>query len=279
MAILPGLSSIGDALFGSSPEVNTQTLPTMSPEQLKALNDLIAMLTGGENPLTQGYGGQLTAEQNAAQRASLTALEQAALKAASGEGYTKQAATSLQDILKERPEDLTQYYQQAIAAPMEAEFTGSILPELTRRFAGQSGFSSDRIAAEGKAAEGLTREMNRALSEAVLSGQRDLKGRQLSAAGALAGIPGMELQNILGIQAGGAAAREQEQIPLTAQYAEFQRRLAGQQMSIEDILRALGLQTKENIVSVTPGSSGILPSFLGGVGQGAGQALGKGMIG
>jgi hypothetical protein len=145
------------------------------------------------------------------------------------------------------------------------EFKANVLPEITRRFSGQSGFGSDRAAAESNASGALARELARAYES--------YQGTRMQAALGLAGMDTSNIQDILGVQQGSAAARLQDQLPLNAQYSEFQRQQQARQMSIENLLKALGVQGVENIATVTPGTAGGIQSFLGGFGSGLGQYL------
>lgn len=246
---MPGSRPEREFLSGTPASTETFQFDLLTPQQQQALTDMLTQLQGNT---VAPYQGQLTADQNAAQNLSLTALEQAAMRLVSPEAGSERtsAATTLQDIMGRSAE--------GVFNPLTEEFKSQVIPELTRRFGGQSGFSSDRVAAETGAAGVLAREMAKAYE--------NYQGTRLQAALGLAGLDTQNIQNILGVQQGAAAAREQEQAPLTAQYQEFLRQQEQRQASIDNILKALGIQTQENVVAVTPGTSGFLGGAVGGLG-------------
>jgi hypothetical protein len=83
-----------EAGWGTAPEAKITAQPTLTPEQQSALKDLIAQIKSPTNTAGQPYGGALTAEQNAAQRMSLSALEQAAMNLAAPKADSGRAKAS-----------------------------------------------------------------------------------------------------------------------------------------------------------------------------------------
>ena len=71
------------------------------------------------------------------------------------------------------------------------------------------------------------------------------------------------------ILAGGDSLQATAQRPLDASYKEFLRQQQGGQFNIDALLKALDLKSKENVVSVLPGSAGFLQGAAGGAGAAA----------
>ena len=133
---------------------------------------------------------------------------------------------------------------------MIEEFNEILLPNIGKRFAGQF-FGGERQEAERRGFEDLLGTLARERSRVSLEGRRQDDQSTISAAGAATD----QSQGLLALlstlfTAGGVEGGQQNE-------------------RIQQILQALGLSTKENVVTVDPGSSGLLSSFLGGGGGGA----------
>lgn len=275
------ISGLGNMLTGTSPQANVGQYGLLSPEQQKALDQLLAQLTGGASPLTQQYGGQLTAPQNLAQMASLTALEnasQAMVPGAPG-SPTDTSASALKDVIQAGPQDLTDYFQKSIAAPLMQQFTQQVMPATEGRFAGQGVYGSDFMKQQGIDVGNLGTAMSSALSDAVTKSLQAQQANKIQAALGLSNVGATGINDILGIQAGAGTAQQFAQSPLTAAYQQFLQGQQGQQANINAILNALGIKTKETIATVTPGTSGLMGGIGQGLGTGLGIGIGKGLMG
>ena len=263
--------SLGELAFGSKGSSETTPTNLMTPEQLAKLKELLAQLQVGGSA-GSAYGGQLTADPNAVQGASLAALEQSAMNAVTPGSEGDVSTKTLTEIMNAGPADI----QASVVDPTMQNFIQEILPAISGRFSGMSGFGSDKMLQEGIAAgnvaTGIASERAKALDT--------MQGRKIAAASALPTAQGGWLQNILNMQAGGGVAQATAQAPLTNTYNEFlrQQQLKQQlkQQDIDNILAALGLKSKENITTVTPGTTGLVQGFAQGVGSGLGKKLGGG---
>lgn len=105
----------------------------------------------------------------------------------------------------------------------------------------------------------------RELTAAQVSSQQQLEAA-LGAEGLDLDRAGLQLQTIAqNIQAQGLPREVQNQ-EIAAQYADFLRQEGLQDLRINQLLAAIGLPTLENIATVTPGTTGLVQSFLGGIG-------------
>lgn len=250
--------------FTGSP-AQMQTFGNLSPEQQAALSQVLQQLTSGQN--TQAYGGQLTAPVNPLQQASLSAMEQAAMSAASPTSGTATSTQALTDIINAKPQDLTSYFKTAFVDPATMAFENQVMPALEGQFKGMAGYGSDFAKAAGTAASTVGTNIASQEAQAVQEALTRQQANKLSAATALPGVATADIQNLLSLQAGGGVAQATAQAPLSAAYSEFQRQQQAKQMNIQDILAALGIQTKSPVV--VPGQAGFLQGAAAGVGQAA----------
>jgi hypothetical protein len=271
-----------DSLFGSSAKTTTQTLPTLTPEQQAGLKQLLDKLTGAVGSSSGGatsYSGSFAAPLSTLQQTSLTGLQNYAtsLVDPSAQGLNRTAQDTLQKTMTDTPASTEKYFDTNVRDPALRDFTENILPAITKRFGGSGAFGSDRMNMEARTTRdfGTGLEANRAkVSFDQLNAQKD---RSLKAA-SLAPAAGMApIQQLLASLSGGAVDQQTRQLQLTGQYSEFQRQQQQQQQFIDDLLKSLGIKGQENIVTVQPGSAGILGGMAGGLGQGLGQtAFGSG---
>lgn len=262
----------GDFMFGKDSSANTSQYGTLTPEQQAALKKLLEGLGSGAGG--EAYGGPLVADQNKVQGASLSAMEQYAMNSVGeGSAYGK-SSKAYEDIMNQKPQDLTDYFQKSIVDPAMQNFSQNIMPELTRRFKGNAGYGSDRIMQEGIAAGNTATGVASAMSEASRQALSEQQRNKLAAAQGLTGTRSAQLTDLLGIQQGGANARAQDQLSVTANYQEFQRQQAEKNQRIQQLLAALGIKGVENVTTVTPGQPGFLQGISSGIGSGLGQAAG-----
>jgi hypothetical protein len=237
---------IGDFLFGSSGDVEHEQLPTMSPEQLKLMNEFLLPLLQGDE-LTQNFAGPAGA--------SLTALEQWAQNVFGG-GVTEggQAAQGrLTDIMNQGPQDIDNFFTETVQNPLLERFQEDILPGISRKFAPSGFYSSQRLQADQRAQEELIDSLTRSRADIGFRARESDLNRS-------AGIGSTLLQNELGTRG-----------------QLFNLGQAGQQSQENRatlMLQALGLRPFENVTTVTPGSTGLLQEMIGGAAQGLGTGFG-----
>lgn len=255
---------IGGAMLGGGDTPSSASnMPSQTPEQQAALQQLLQLLTGRSNATTP-YGGQLSAGMTGGQNASLAALEQQSMNAAEGFGN---ARATLDSAMNDTGTNTSEYFRTAVEDPAIKSFQERILPSITGRFAGNAAFGSDRIAAEGKAAGDLTSSLAGARSKMAFDSQEAAKTRRLTAAGMVPGVNKTFSDMLTQLFTAQSVPQSIQQTALDKQYQEFQRQQAGGQTNINQILAALGLQPLNTVV--TPGQ----PGFLTGMAPGFGQAL------
>ena len=262
-----GGQSPGELIFGSKGEAKTTEAGLLSPEQQAKLKELLAQLQVGGSS-SPAYSGQLTADPNAVQGASLAALEQSAMNAVTPGGTGDVSSKALTEVMNAGPKDI----QASVVDPTMQDFIQKILPAISGRFSGMSGFGSDKMLQEGIAAGNVATTVSAARADALDAQQN----RKMQAAGLLPQVQGGWLQNILNMQTGGGVAQATAQAPLTNTYQEFLRQQQAKQQNLDNILAALGLKSKENITTVTPGTTGLVQGVAGGIGQGIGKSLSGG---
>ena len=244
---------------GDSPSSNTSSAPTMTPEQIAKLNELLASLQVGGSA-GDAYNKPLVADQNTLQGASLSALEQLALNAVNPNGQNDVASNALKDIINAGPTDVN----ASVVDPTMQDFIQRVLPAISGRFSGMSGFGSDKMLQEGIASGNVATAIAKARADALQQQQAN----KMQAASLLPSTQGGAIQNLLALQGAGGVAQATAQQPLTANYEEFKRQQAMKQQNLDNILQALGLKSTENITTVNPGT----PSFLSSAAPGIGQA-------
>ena len=255
------LGQVEQFFTGTKPDMNI--FQNLDPQQQQLLNQLISQIS---KPV-EGYTGALTAPINPLQQSSLAAMEQAAMNAASPTSGTATSTDALKGILNAQPQDLTSYFKQAFVDPAMQTFNQDIMPALEGKFKGLAGYGSDFATAAGRAASDTMTGIGASEADAIQKALQAQTQNKIGAATALSGVTGADTTNLLNLQAGGGVAQATEQAPLLAAYNEFQRKQAAGQANIQDILKALGVQTQTPVV--VPGTAGFLQGAAGGVGAAA----------
>lgn len=253
----------GNQISGSPPSATNQ--PTMTPEQQAALRDLLSNLTGRTNAFSP-FTGQLSAGPTQGQASSLAAMEQQALRMATAGAGADATLTRLQG---ENGTDVSNMFEQSVANPAIKQFNEKILPEITKRYAGASAFSSDRRDTERRAAGDLSDSLASARSKMTFDATEAAKNRQLQAATAQGGLDMSRETAIAGLLdnlfRNNTLLQTQQQGGLDRIYQEFTRMQGGGEQNIKDILTALGLNTTNTVVN--PGQQGLLQGMGPGIGS------------
>lgn len=220
MALLDGI------LGGSKSTSSAETLSRLSPGQEGLLNENLLPFLKGE--------GNLPRERTPFQGMSLQALEDLVQKRASGE--IAPASDILRGIIDQGPQDFEDFFTRTVQDPALERFQEDVLPGISRKFS-SSFYGSERREADQRAQEEFIDSLMKARSGLAFKTEEAQRDRALRAAGLLPQSEGQDIQNIFtGLRA--------EQFP--------------EQQQINNILRTLGLQTQENVVTVDPGEGGIL---------------------
>lgn len=225
--------------LGTKPRTEQFDLSLLTPEQQAVYSSLLQTLQGN-----MGSFGPATTT-------SLQGLEELALAMVGPEGSRATSAGALRDIISSSGKEFDTFYKTNIQDPLVRDFQTEILPGISRKFAGSGFFSSDRARADQLATEDLSRQLVQGKARTQL-GARE---QQLRAAGILPEIDRTTADVLNSIIAGERAPTQQD---------------------IANLMNALGIKAKENIVVALPGQAGGLVNFLGGFGQGIGGIFGGG---
>lgn len=269
------LSSITDTLFGSKPSSSVQTLPTFSPEQQKIFTDILA-------PFLEGLDlDPSLLDTSEAQATSLAGLEERALALATqptssqqvlaqifGEGVSPDFTGATQSGLNRfaDPELFDELFKTGVTDPALREFNETILPGIGRRFSPSGFFGNERIKADERALEDLLQSLTGERARGFLdTGLQAALGLEESRRGdldrSLQQAFGTTEARLRGVAAGGVEGVDIGSLTQIIQSADFQRLNENQKIQI--VLQALGLQSQENIATVTGGTQGLLSGFLG----------------
>lgn len=227
--------SFGDILFGSAPSVSKHTDQILTPQQMQALRGLIPQLQSGV--LGEGYQG-----------ASLAALEQLSQQSLTGAGaIADEKLASIINGKDSTTEAFNKYFDTNVQNPALQNYEEQIKPAISRSYGGSNFFGSERINQDNYASKALIDSLTAArakgaLDEKHLATDESLKGIQ-------------SLSELLKTKTGVLAETGKERA-----------------VRIQQLLQALGLQTKETTYVTTGGSSGLLSGVLDGA---VGAYLGK----
>lgn len=255
------------SIFGSSPKSSVSSMPTLSPEQQALLKSMISQGTEAgsagmfETPLYKAYGGPTVAGPSALESASLSALEEYSKGLLSGGSKPRQDALDAWGAgLQRTGTGAAEYYKTNVENPVMRTLQEQVIPGLTKRFSGNAAFGSDRRLAEQQA---LTR-----VGEDLQRGQADYLQGQNNQLAQLLGLTDMmsqgEMNDITTLLKAGALPRELEQARLSTAQEEYRLQEQSKQDYLKALLQLLGIQTTENVVQQTGGSSGLLGGLASG---------------
>ncbi len=251
---------IGDFLFGSKPKIKTSELSTLTPEQQELLKKLLGQFTteGGAGFQPEGFGGELSAGLGGLEQTSLAALEQSALSSADPNNILNQAGDALKKIFGAGPTDTTDFFNTNIRDPALQSFEETVLPRISRDFGGANFFSSERSEADEGARGDLIESLTRSRADVNVRSRESNLDRILQGIGLAPGLEGEKRSGLLALLEAGGVERGVRQGALDREFGEFSRVQDERSRRIAQILAALGITGKENIVTALPGSQGFI---------------------
>lgn len=281
-------------LFGSSPSVTTtppQTYNTIQPSQLSVLNQLgpylAQVLSSGQFNPPQGpsYGGQLAPGPSADQSSLIAQILSQVQGGGQVAGTGSASLDALNKLYNTTPTDFTNYYQTAVAGPLERNFQQRTLPSITSALARSSGgaYGSDASKNVDFATQDLLTQEGIDLSTLAYNSVNQANQTVLGALGQTPGLTGSVLSNLgSGLSAATLPTSYQSALD-TASYQAFLNQIGQGQGSLSNMLSYIGMP---NIQAggqsvVNPGQTGLIPSLLASLGgnQGFGSAVGKYLFG
>ena len=239
--------------FGSAPSVETGELPTMSPEQIAAIERFTAALESRAG--LEGFGGGDAFSQAIANLGGVLELDP----------NTQRSLEGLFSNFTGRSEqDINQQVQQQVIDPTLQQLHRQVIPQLGRASteSGGSFYGSGRLNQEGRAFENAL---------TTITGQ----GQQIRS-GAFESSQNRQLQALLGA---GGIANQGQGIAIQQQSALGNLGLGAGQLTVQQqqvLAQLLGTQTQSPYAVVDPGSAGLLPSIIGAGGNVAGGAAASG---
>ncbi len=240
-----------DTFFGEDPSVTTRS--RLLPQQSRALNvlgpELRQGLKTGEREAPQLSELELT---------SLGGLEEFARslmgpREGGPSPVAGQAQESLLDLLTAQPTDIEELFKTGVEDPLLRTFEERTLPGIRQQFAGnQAFFGGERIGAEERGREDLTRVLAEARANAVLGEVGATRQAKLQALGLAPDIgiqpareTGADIGNLISLLGAGGVPRQQR----AGELDERSRR-------VNQLLQLLGVQTTDTVVD--PGTEGII---------------------
>jgi len=265
------------SLFGDDPSTTQTTMPNLDPTQQSRLDSLISALTPAINNFATtptAYTNPFSAPLSNLQSMSLTALEGLSQQMASAPIY-QQSQDSLMKAMTSNPQDINDYFTNAVANPLMKQFQTQLLPQLQGTFAGNNAFGSDKLRATNVLTQNLTDSLASQRSTMAYNAFNDNANRALTAAGQVPAVTAAPITNQMSTLQAGAVPQQQQQTELTGQYQDYLNTQQQQNTQIQALLSALGVKTNDNVVTANPGTSGSAGSILSGIGSIAGAvALG-----
>ena len=242
---------LGSFLTGTESSAEFKTLPTKTPEQNAAINNLLKILQGdiGNYDVT-APGANPT--QDAAMQKVLDMLT----------GTMGTAAGALDQSLQYNPQDINQYFTQTVQDPLLKTFNEQILPEISAR-AGSNFWGSDRLNQDATVTNDLTKNLAAERTRMSFEADQAARNRMLQALGILPTVTG----------AAGEFATNN-----TVDELRRKQMLNERNQLIQLLLGATGQQTLENIGIAKPGTEGALSGILGGIGTGVGMKAGAALF-
>lgn len=235
---------------GGEDEGRVEQHTTLTPAQQRLHERLVEQLTEAVDASQNQYAPF--------ENASLEALEQRAIASSNPEVQRKQlqeltntftelagpnyqkAQDTIGDLLDLGPRNIDDYYNAAVRDPLLEDFEENILPGITRRFAGNTLFDTDRSASEGAARDDISKHLARSRAEIAFRERGADFQRQLAA---------IEALNSLNDRTVGRASARYDRVPqdlaTLAQGANTLRSRQAEQ--VQNALAALRTPEFENI--------------------------------
>ncbi len=256
-AVVSGVASYASSR-NNKPSV--EQTPSMTPEQQAQLNRVIETLFG-RSSTTRPLGVRTATGFSDGQQMSLSALEEGSMGMARNNEALRAKLMGIADAPGASDAEVDSYFGSSIEDPAIKSFKERILPEITGRFKGNAAFGSDRIAAEGKAADDLTSSLAGQRAKLKFDTRESAKNRALVATGQIPQLDNNMMAALGQIFAGHTVGQQTNQGALDREYQEAVRLQGGETENMRLILQALGMGSPNTVVN--PGSNNGLALGLG----------------
>lgn len=264
-----------DSIFGSGPEVNTQTLDTLTSEQSSALNQLISQLSGGGG---RRFEGDVTVDRSNLEGLSLEGLESRALALSDPNRNNELFNASAETLLKfldfeGQTAGVDDFFNANIRDPALESFREEVLPQIGRSFGGSNFFGSERQGADNAARDDLLKHLSRSRADITFRTDQAAKDRAIQAIGLAGEVDSLgrrDSEELLKLFAAGQDATGLDERNVGREFTRFLAEAGLDDTQIQQLLASINTQAIENVITVTPGSSGILGTLLSAAGAAGG---------
>jgi hypothetical protein len=283
------------ALFGTAPQANFSTQPTVSPQQsglLQILSNLFNATPGTIAPASGTFAAPVTGPEQSV----LTALQP--LVGTSNAPGLAQGTNAITGALNALPGaenftapqiDATQAFQQGVVQPLTQNFNQNVLPGIAGQFGASAGGATNTgsLQARQTAAQNLNQTLASTGAQYSLGAAQANQNADLAAQSAR--LAALGLANPLASNAStltGTAASSQVSpllqilsafgLPQQTQQQQISGSYGNAQQSLADLIAAFSPQTQQTLGVGTGGTTGIIQSLLGGLAgnAGLGNAIG-----
>lgn len=261
-----------DFLFGTDPKaVNKSALSPFQEEMDPVLAALFSQPGFGSSfGSLPSYGGPTSAPLSPTQTAGVQGANQLLTGGSPGGDLASTTApNALAGVLNAGPQDLTNYFNKAIAGPLDTNFANTTLPTLISQAGRSAGgiYSQDNTNNIGRATDSLEMAKGSALATASTNALQQQQQNKIAAAQAVPNLTSNPIQ--MALQAGGVEAQPQmEQLQNMMQLYGIDMQALLQQLGTA---AGFGTAQTENTVAL-PGQQGVIQSMLNAFAGAAGKA-------
>lgn len=260
-----------DFLFGEGPSVETQTLPTLTPQQQSSLDDLLRQLSGGtERGAPRRFEGDVNVEASELSQLSLAGLEERALALADPNRESEILGASTDTLLKlldfeGQQAGVEDFFTTNIRDPALKSFRETVLPQIGREFGGANFFGSERQRADAEAREDLLTGLTRSRGDITFRAEQANRDRAIQALGLAPGVDAMgraDSDELLSLLQAGETQTGLEERNVQREFAQFLAEAGLDDAQIQQLLAGINTGALENVVTALPGTPGFLTEIL-----------------
>ena len=260
-----------DFLFGEGPSVETQTLPTLSPEQQNALNKLLGELSGGTGRgAPRRFGGDVNVDPSELSQLSLSGLEERAMALSDPNRESEifsQSSDTLMKLLDFEGQNagVEDFFNTTIRDPSLKSFRETVLPQIGRDFGGANFFGSERQRADTEAREDLLTGLTRSRGDITFRADQANRDRAIQALGLAPGVDALgraDTDELLSLLQAGESQTGLAERNVQREFAQFLAEAGLDDTQIQQLLAGINTGALENVVTALPGSPGFLTEII-----------------
>lgn len=243
----------------------------LEPNQQAALAQLIQQLSSGST--VQGFSPGFNVGLSNLEQTSLQALEERALNLESPSPLND----AMQQVLlramnpDQAVQDTSNYFETNIQAPALRSFQEQVLPQIGRSFGGADFFSSERAGADNQARQELVTALTQSRADIQYKAYEAAQQRALQAVGLTQAGEQQQFAEEQALYSAGQDATNRQVAQRDKEYGEFVRQQEAKSQERQQLLGAISIPTKENIVAQKGAKQ---KTDWGGIISGAGAVIG-----